>query len=92
MVIVIVTDGFNFVLFFQNKLVQLLEIALVDGVDKVSDTLQPCSINSLVDLLPKVADCCGIDLENHVKCSLQGISDIVNSMISCSCFISLFTL
>ncbi|KAF3945345.1 hypothetical protein CMV_028261 [Castanea mollissima] len=58
----------------QNKLVQLLEIALVDGVDKVSDTLQPCSINSLVDLLPTVADCCGIDLENHVKCSLQGTS------------------
>ncbi len=84
--------GLNFVQFFQNKLVQLLEIALVDGMDKVSDTLQSCSVNSLVDLLPMVADCCGVDLDNHVKCSLQGISGIVNSMISCSCVISLFTL
>jgi hypothetical protein len=64
----------NICLFFQNKLVQLLEIALADGMDKVSDLLQPSSVNSLIDLLPMVADyCVDIDLHNHSKCSLQGI-------------------
>lgn len=72
-----------FLKFFQNKLVQLLEIALADGMDKVSDLLQPSSVNSLIDLLPMVADyCVDLDLDNHSKCSLQGIY-CCQLMISC---------
>ncbi|KAG6720767.1 hypothetical protein I3842_03G077400 [Carya illinoinensis] len=59
----------------QYNLVQLLEIALVDGMDKESDTMLHCSVNSLADLLSMVSgNCGGIDLHNHNKCSLQGIS------------------
>lgn len=61
----------------------LLEIALVDGMAKESDTLQPFSVNSLGDLLEMVTgDCGGLDLDNHSKCSLQGILVIFTFRIS----------
>lgn len=67
-------DNYPCVFIFQYNLVQLLEIALVDGMDKESDTMLHCSVNSLADLLSMVSgNCGGIDLHNHNKCSLQGI-------------------
>lgn len=57
----------------------LLELALVDGINKASDPLQSCSVNNLIELLPIVSgDCCGIELDNLIKCSLQGIVNSVN--------------
>ena len=45
-----------------------------DGADKVVDSLQPASVNSLVDLLPIVSSNSGsIQLDDHIKCGLQGI-------------------
>lgn len=55
-------------------MVHFLETALVDASDKVSDPLQPCSIESLVDILPLVTgNYGGIDIENRIRCSRQGI-------------------
>jgi E3 ubiquitin-protein ligase UBR4 len=51
----------------------LMELALVDGVDKVTNTLQSCSENSILELPMVSGDCCGIELDDHIKCSLQGI-------------------
>lgn len=52
---------------------QLLEIALVDEMDKTPDTLQPCSVDSLVDLLPSItSSSCGNEFDNHIKCGPQG--------------------
>ncbi|KAF5725427.1 auxin transport protein BIG isoform X1 [Tripterygium wilfordii] len=59
----------------QSNIVQLLEISLVEGMDKAFDLLRPSSISFLLDLLPMVSsDCDGIELDNHIKCSLQGVS------------------
>ncbi|CAL9014192.1 unnamed protein product [Prunus brigantina] len=53
-------------------MVQLFEIALVDEMDKAPDTLQPCSVDSLVDLLPSVTrSSCGNEFDNHTKCGPQ---------------------
>ncbi|XP_022727915.1 auxin transport protein BIG-like isoform X2 [Durio zibethinus] len=58
----------------QSNMIQLLEIILGDGTDKVVDSLQPASVNSLVDLLPIVSrNSGGIELDDHIKCGLQGI-------------------
>ncbi|XP_022771848.1 auxin transport protein BIG-like isoform X2 [Durio zibethinus] len=58
----------------ENNIVQLLEIILGDGTDKVVDSLQPASVNSLVDLLPVVSsNSCGIELDDLIKCGLQGV-------------------
>ncbi|CBI16927.3 unnamed protein product, partial [Vitis vinifera] len=58
-----------------NNVVQLLEIALVAGVDKEPDPSQPCSVYTLVDLLPLLTVKSGdIELENHIKCNPQGVS------------------
>ncbi|KAH0969527.1 hypothetical protein GBA52_028612 [Prunus armeniaca] len=55
-------------------MMQLLEIALVDKMDKAPDTLQPCSVDSLVDLLPSVtSSSCGNEFDNHTKCGPQGV-------------------
>ncbi|KAM1666136.1 hypothetical protein ACFX1X_045806 [Malus domestica] len=59
----------------QNNMVHLLEMALIDGMDKTPGTLQPCSVDSLVDLLPSVThNSCGNDLDNHNKCGPQGVN------------------
>ncbi|XP_008230303.1 PREDICTED: auxin transport protein BIG [Prunus mume] len=59
----------------QSIMVQLLEIALVDEMDKAPDTLQPCSVDSLVDLLPSAtSSSCGNEFDNHIKCGPQGVN------------------
>lgn len=59
----------------QNSMVQLLEMALINRMDKTPDVLQPCSVDSLVDLLPSVTrSSCGNDLDNYIKCGPQGNS------------------
>ncbi|CAB4274839.1 unnamed protein product [Prunus armeniaca] len=56
-------------------MMQLSEIALVDEMDKAPDTLQPCSVDSLVDLLPSVtSSSCGNEFDNHTKCGPQGVN------------------
>ena len=58
----------------QNNMVQLLETALVDGISKVPEALQPSSVNSLFDMLPVVTSNSGdIEIDDRIKCSLQGI-------------------
>ncbi|KAG4192792.1 hypothetical protein ERO13_A07G178901v2 [Gossypium hirsutum] len=55
-------------------MIQLLEIILGGGTDKIVDSLQPASVNSLVDLLPIVSCNLGsIELDNDIKCGLQGM-------------------
>ncbi|XP_048230333.1 auxin transport protein BIG [Ricinus communis] len=59
----------------QGNVILLLELALVDGIDKLSDPSQFCSVNCLLELLPKDSDDhCSIELENHINCRLQGAS------------------
>ncbi|XVF31619.1 hypothetical protein REPUB_Repub17cG0006900 [Reevesia pubescens] len=59
---------------FQSNMIQLLEIILGNGTDKVVDSLLPASVNSLVDLLPIVAsNSHGIELDDLIKCGLQGV-------------------
>ncbi|GAV60100.1 ZZ domain-containing protein/E3_UbLigase_R4 domain-containing protein [Cephalotus follicularis] len=59
----------------QSNILQLLEIAVVDGMDKVAETLQPDSVNRIVELLPMVSDNFGgINLDNHIKCNIEGVS------------------
>ncbi|GMI69029.1 BIG, LOW PHOSPHATE-RESISTANT ROOT 1, DARK OVER-EXPRESSION OF CAB 1, TRANSPORT INHIBITOR RESPONSE 3 [Hibiscus trionum] len=58
----------------QSNMIQLLEIILGGGTDKIVDFLQPASVNSLVDLLPTVSsNLDGIELDDNIKCGLQGI-------------------
>ncbi|KAB2075053.1 hypothetical protein ES319_A07G193500v1 [Gossypium barbadense] len=58
----------------QSNMIQLLEIILGGGTDKIVDSLQPASVNSLVDLLPIVSCNLGsIELDNDIKCGLQGM-------------------
>ncbi|KAG8384569.1 hypothetical protein BUALT_Bualt04G0131400 [Buddleja alternifolia] len=57
----------------QNTMLQLLELLLVDGVDKELDHSQLGSVSILVDLLPTVADKDDADQwQEHVKCMVQG--------------------
>ncbi|KAJ9147476.1 hypothetical protein P3X46_029633 [Hevea brasiliensis] len=59
----------------QGNVILLMELALVDGIDKASGPSQSCSVNSLLELLPMDSgDCCSTELESHIKCSLQGVS------------------
>ncbi|TQD82010.1 hypothetical protein C1H46_032473 [Malus baccata] len=59
----------------QNNMVQLLEMALINRMDKTPDELRPCSVDSLVDLLPTVTrSSCGNDLDNYIKCGPQGVN------------------
>lgn len=56
-------------------MVQLLEIALLDGLNKEPDQLQPCSVNALVESLPVSGDVFGdFELDNHSRCDLRGIA------------------
>ncbi|KAJ6369826.1 hypothetical protein OIU76_028138 [Salix suchowensis] len=57
----------------QNTMAVLMELALVDGVDKVTNTLQSCSENSILELPMVSGDCRGMELDDHIKCSLQGV-------------------
>ncbi|CAB4305163.1 unnamed protein product [Prunus armeniaca] len=44
-------------------------------MDKAPDTLQPCSVDSLVDLLPSItSSSCGNEFDNHTKCGPQGVN------------------
>lgn len=55
-------------------MLQILEIALVDGVDKESDLSQSCSMNTHIDSFQIFAAVNGsIELQDHMKCMLQGI-------------------
>ncbi|KAL2499836.1 Auxin transport protein BIG [Abeliophyllum distichum] len=57
----------------QNIMVQLLEVLLVDSMDKEFDLAQSSPTKILVDLLPTVADQADtIELHDNVKCLLQG--------------------
>lgn len=54
-------------------MLQLLEIAFVEGTDRVFEQLELNSVNSLVELLPMdFIDSGDIELDNCIKCSLQG--------------------
>lgn len=66
--------SFNWYVFaFQNNVVQLLETALVAGADREPDPSQPCSVYTLVDLLPLLTVKSGdTEWDNHIKCNLQG--------------------
>ncbi|KAE8686089.1 Auxin transport protein BIG [Hibiscus syriacus] len=58
----------------QSNMIQILEIILGGGTDKIVDFSQPASVNSLVDLLPIVSsNLDGIELDESIKCCLQGI-------------------
>ncbi|XP_059670492.1 auxin transport protein BIG [Cornus florida] len=57
----------------QNNMVQLLETALVEGMDKESDTSLPHAVNTLIDSLPMFSIETGsIELQKHNTCTLQG--------------------
>ncbi|XVF71321.1 hypothetical protein PTKIN_Ptkin12aG0027900 [Pterospermum kingtungense] len=74
MLIILMYIWHNFALDFQSNMIQLLEIILGDGTDKVVDSLQPASVNSLVDLLPIVSsNSHGTELDDLIKCGLQGV-------------------
>lgn len=60
----------------QSNVVQILEIALVDEMDKEFDASRPCPINVLVESLPTISVQTRVNLNKHVKCNLQGISYI----------------
>lgn len=55
-------------------MVQLLEISLVDGVDKAPEAWQPFSLDSLADLsLSVTGSSSGSEFDNYIKCGPQGI-------------------
>ncbi|KAL5582074.1 hypothetical protein UlMin_014516 [Ulmus minor] len=54
----------------QNNMVQLLEMALIDGTNKVTELVQPSSVNNLVDVLSEVTSG-DIKFDDRIKCSLQ---------------------
>ncbi|KAF9624456.1 hypothetical protein IFM89_011464 [Coptis chinensis] len=57
----------------QNDVLQLLEMALVDGVDKCFEALEPCVADTLEESLPTVSfKTDGLELDSHIECSLQG--------------------
>lgn len=63
---------------FQNNVLHLLEIALVDGMSMVVDTSQPTTSN-LVDLRPIVDEHCSNYVEDYKKVHLEGIILIPNN-------------
>ncbi|KAJ4833094.1 hypothetical protein Tsubulata_001074 [Turnera subulata] len=59
----------------ENNVVLLLELLLVPGGDKVSDSLPSCSLDSLLELLPVASDDSREpELDHHVICNLHGCS------------------
>lgn len=58
---------------FQNTMLQLLELLLVDGVPKEWDVSLSCPSSVPVDLLPTSADKDDDDLwQDNIKCMLRG--------------------
>ncbi|XP_077214481.1 auxin transport protein (BIG) [Tasmannia lanceolata] len=59
----------------QNSMVQLLEIALGDGMDEEFDAAYNCTISTLVVSLPIIPTEPGVvNLDEHIKCNMQGTS------------------
>ncbi|XP_042518404.1 auxin transport protein BIG isoform X2 [Macadamia integrifolia] len=58
----------------QNNVVELLELALVDEMNRETETPEPCSASSLVEPLPVVVKSGGVELDYHTRCSLQGFN------------------
>lgn len=59
----------------QSNVLELLEIALVDEMDKNFDTLQPCPVGGiLVESLPTIQVKSGINLSKHINCNVKGIN------------------
>ncbi|XP_073156563.1 auxin transport protein BIG [Henckelia pumila] len=57
----------------QNIMLQLLEVLLIDGVDKELDPSQSCSTNFLLELLPPVVDKDdSAERLDHIECRLLG--------------------
>lgn len=55
-------------------MMQLLEIALVDGMDKAPEARKPFPLDSLADLSISVTgSSSGTEFDNHIKCGPQGI-------------------
>jgi E3 ubiquitin-protein ligase UBR4 len=70
----------------QNNFVQILEIALIAGMDKDSDLPQPSFGNALLDpLLASAAGNGNVDINENVRCIFQGI-EFVTYKISPSLF------
>lgn len=71
-----VLSSFCFVLpisHFQNTMLQLLELLLVDGVHKELDVSLSCPTSVPVDLLPTSVDKDdAVFWQDNVKCMLQG--------------------
>lgn len=51
-------------------MILFMETILVDGMDKVSDSAQPCAKNSLMDLLVSTGGDCNaaIEFDNDIEC------------------------
>lgn len=74
---------------FQNTMLQLLELLLVDGVHKELDLSQSCPTSVPVDFLPTIADKDdAVSWQDNVKCMLQGIAPQLSAISS---FTALFT-
>ncbi|GAB4828001.1 hypothetical protein Ancab_040036 [Ancistrocladus abbreviatus] len=59
----------------QSNMVELLETALVGTTGGESVLSRSCSVDSLVDILTAATTKCGgFELENHMKCSIRGVS------------------
>nr|XP_011467865.1 PREDICTED: auxin transport protein BIG [Fragaria vesca subsp. vesca] len=59
----------------QNNMMQLLEIALVDGMDKAPEARKPFPLDSLADLSISVTgSSSGTEFDNHIKCGPQGVN------------------
>lgn len=55
-------------------MLQLLEVLLIDGVDKELDPYQSCSMNFLLEFLPPLTDKDdSADRLDHIECMLLGI-------------------
>lgn len=66
-------------------MLQLLETALVDGVNKVPEAMEPSSVSSLTNMLSLVADNSGsIEFDDRTKSSLQGINFSLSISFCCS--------
>lgn len=73
----------NFCIILQSNMVQLLEIALTDRVDKELDLSQTHASNIFVDLFPDVAfEDDSIQVQDYLKCMLRGIA----YLLYLSCF------
>ncbi|XP_050383808.1 auxin transport protein BIG [Argentina anserina] len=59
----------------QNNMVQLLEMSLVDEMDKAPEARKPFPLDSLADLSISVTgSSSGTEFDNYIKCGPQGVS------------------